>query len=58
MTITPKEILDFSDPAVWEKFCDFVGLDYYCVNEGMNDDEEFELTNEQYNELKEMGFQK
>ena len=35
----------------WSKFCDMVGLDSYCLNEGMDEDREFTLTKEQAKEL-------
>ena len=35
----------------WNAFCDIVGLDPYCLNEGMDENEEFTLTEEQAKEL-------
>jgi hypothetical protein len=44
IVVTAREILDSGN---WEEFCDMVGLDYYCIAEGMDEDREFELTNEE-----------
>lgn len=36
----------------WNEFCDIVGLDPYCINEGMDENREFELTKKQAEELR------
>ncbi len=48
ITITASEA---HDKCNWTKFCNMVGLDYYCLNNGMPSDREFELTLEQVLEL-------
>lgn len=46
--ITAREA---SDKYNWEKFCDITGLSYWCLNEGMDDNLEFELTEEQAKQI-------
>lgn len=52
VVVTAREIFDSPLVGAWDKACDMLGLDPYCVNEGLMDsDEQLTLTVEQAKEL-------
>ena len=48
IVVTAREIMDAPLISSWDHFCDRQGINPWCINEGlMDDDETFELTEEE-----------
>lgn len=48
VVITAREAMN---RGVWDEFCEMAGLSVYAMNEGMDPEQEFILTEEQAREL-------
>ena len=48
VVVTAREAID---KGVWDRFCEIMGLNPWCVNEGMDSSTEFVLTEEQAMQL-------
>lgn len=44
VSIKLRDIIDCNYMSAWEEFCDKYGYNYYCVNEGADDNDEVRIT--------------